>query len=99
MADIEELKDEAAAAAAGGTSYGTNTDDWTGAHWQPQNIPMGTSFVQYSRLWYRIKYGDTLAQIASSFGTPMAQLKANNPKTIVDISKIYAGDAIMIRYA
>ena len=60
---------------------------------------MGTTFTAYGYLWYRIKSGDTLGQIANTYGTTTAQLKANNPATIIDINKIYAGDAIIIRRA
>ena len=92
---IEELKDQAVEAVSGGT----NTTDWTGAHWQPTSIPMGTTFVQYGYLWYRIKNGDSLGQIAKTFSTTTAQLQINNPKTITNINNIYAGDAIIIRRA
>ena len=93
---IEELKDEAVEAVSGGA---TNTTDWTGAHWQPTNVPMGTTFVQNGYLWYRIKNGDSLGQIANTFSTTPAQLQINNPKTITNINYIYAGDAIIIRRA
>ena len=80
-------------------SGGINTSNWNGAHWQPTNIPMGSTFVQNGFLWYRIKFGDTLSQIASNFGTTMNTLKANNPATIKNFNNIYAGDAIIIRRA
>ena len=73
-----------------------NTTDWTGAHWQPQQYPMGTSFIENGRKWYRIKAGDTLSAIAKTFGTTVAQLQANNPATIKNVNQIYAGDAIVI---
>ena len=100
MANFEALNDEAMEAASGGTAKkaNTNTTNWQGAHWQA-NQPMGTTFTAYGYLWYRIKSGDTLGQIANTYGTTTAQLKANNPATIIDINKIYAGDAIIIRRA
>lgn len=76
---------------------GINTDDWRGAHWQPVRFGMGSIFDMYGFLWYRILCGDTLAKIAHDFGTTTSQLKINNPATIRDISRIYAGDAIIIR--
>ena len=103
MANLEALNDEALATATGGASTGAkneiNTTDWQGAHWQPQQYPMGTTFTAHGFLWYRINVGDTLSQIAVTFKTTTATLKANNPATIQDINKIYAGDAIIIRRA
>ena len=93
MTYVEELKDEAVA----GVSGGTNTTDWTGAHWQPTNVAMGTTFVQNGHTWYRIKSGDTLGAIANTFGTTTAQLQAYNPRTITNVNLIYAGDAIIVR--
>ena len=100
MANFEALNDEAMEAASGGAAKKTNINaaNWQGAHWQA-NQPMGTTFTAYGYLWYRIKSGDTLGQIAKTYGTTTAQLKANNPATIIDINKIYAGDAIIIRRA
>ena len=101
MADFEVLNDEAVEAVSGGaaTKTNTNTTDWRGAHWQPTQYAMGTTFVAYGYLWYRIKSGDTLSGIAQTFGTTTAQLKTNNPATITNINQIYAGDAIIIRRA
>lgn len=97
MANIEELKDEAIEKVSGGA--GVNTTNPNGAHWQPTNVSMGTTFTQNGLLWYRVKPGDTLGTIASKFGTTTATLKANNPATIKNISLIYAGDALVIRRA
>ena len=99
MANFEALNDEAMETASGGaaTNRNVNTDNWQGAHWQPPQYAMGTTFSAYGYLWYRIKSGDTLGRIAQTFGTTPNQLKINNPATIVDINKIYAGDAIIIR--
>ena len=80
-------------------SGGINTTNWQGAHWQPTNIAMGTTFTSYGFLWYRIKSGDTLGQIAAKFGTNINTLKANNPATIKNVNLVYAGDAIIIRRA
>lgn len=101
MANFEALNDNAVEAASGGagTNGKVNTDNWQGAHWQPTQYACGTTFVAYGFLWYRIKSGDILGAIANTFGTTTSQLKANNPATIVDINKIYAGDAIIIRRA
>ena len=93
MANIENLNDEVLESAVGGT----NTTDWTGAHWQATGYKMGTSFTFQGRVWYRIKSGDTLGAIAKTFGTTVAQLQANNPKTITNPAMIFAGDAIVIR--
>ena len=38
MAEFEKLNDEAVEAVTGGI----NTTDWTRAHWQPTNVPMGS---------------------------------------------------------
>lgn len=97
MANIEELKDEAFAEVTGGANV--NTTNPNGAHWQPTNVTMGTTFTQNGLLWYRIKPGDTLGKIAATFGTTTATLKANNPATIKNVNQIYAGDAIVIRRA
>lgn len=94
MENNEMLKDEALEAAAGGA---TNTTDWTAAHWQATGYNMGSTFTFQNRLWYRIKTGDSLGAIAKTFGTTVAQLQANNPKTITNPSLIFAGDAIIIR--
>lgn len=100
MANFEALNDEAMEAASGGASNrNVNTDNWQGAHWQPTQYSMGTTFTAYGYLWYRIKNGDTLGRIAQTYGTTPAQLKANNPSTIKNINQIYAGDAIIIRRA
>ena len=101
MANFEALNDEAMEAASGGAAKkaNTNTTNWQGAHWQAVQYPMGTAFTANGYLWYRIKSGDTLGNIAKTFGTTVNQLKLNNPATIVDVSKIYAGDAIIIRRA
>lgn len=99
MADIEILNDDALAAANGGT----NTTDASGAHFQNVNIPMGTSYYADGRggrqLWYRVKTGDTLGAIAARFGTTPQAIQKNNPKTITNINKIYAGDCLFIKYA
>ena len=97
MANMEELKDEAVEEVTGGARI--NTTNPTGAHWQPTNVSMGTTFTKNGLLWYRIKPGDTLGSIAAKFGTTTARLKANNPATIKNINLIYAGDAIVIRRA
>ena len=97
MANIEELKDEAVAEVSGGAKI--NTTNPNGAHWQPTNVSMGTTFTMNGLLWYRVKPGDTLGSIASKFGTTTATLKANNPATIKNINLIYAGDALVIRRA
>ena len=97
MAHIEELKDEAVEEVTGGAKI--NTTNPNGAHWQPTNVSMGTTFTQNGLLWYRIKPGDTLGTIAAKFGTNVNTLKANNPATIKNINLIYAGDAIVIRRA
>ncbi len=99
MENINALNDEAMENVTGGAKTKTNTTDWTAAHWQPTDVTMGTTFVQNGYLWYRIKSGDTLGNIAATFGTTVGTLKANNPATIKDTSKIYAGDAIIIRRA
>lgn len=101
MANFEALNDNAVEAASGGaaTNRKVNTTNWQSAHWQPTQYAMGTTFVAYGYLWYRIKSGDTLGNIAKTFGTSTNQLKINNPATIVDINKVYAGDAIIIRRA
>ena len=101
MANFEALNDEAMEAASGGAAKkaNTNTTNWQGAHWQAEQYPMGTAFTANGFLWYRIASGDTLGRIAQKYGTTPAQLKANNPATITDINKIYAGDAIIIRRA
>lgn len=95
MANIEELKDEAVEEVTGGAKI--NTTNPNGAHWQPTNVSMGTTFTQNGLMWYRIKPGDTLGTIASRFNTTVNALKANNPATIKNINLIYAGDAIVIR--
>lgn len=100
MANFEALNDNAMEAASGGAAKTTvNTTNWQGAHWQAEQYTMGATFTAYGFLWYRIKSGDTLSAIAKTFGTTVNQLKINNPATIVDTSKIYAGDAIIIRRA
>ena len=98
MEDIKKLNEEEIEAATGGKSK-VNTTDWTGAHWQPTDVTMGTTFTQNGYLWYRIQSGDTLGQIAATFGTTVKTLQANNPATIKKTSEIYAGDAIIIRRA
>lgn len=97
MANIEELKDEAVEEVTGGAKI--NTTNPNGAHWQPTNVSMGTTFTQNGLMWYRIKPGDTLGSIAAKFGTSVNVLKANNPATIKNVNLIYAGDAIVIRRA
>lgn len=100
MANMEALSDEAMEAATGGASNRkVNTDNWQAAHWQPTQYAMGSTFVAYGYLWYRIKNGDTLGAIAKAYGTTPAQLQINNPSTIKNINQIFAGDAIIIRRA
>lgn len=93
MADIEALKDEALEGAAGGA---TNTTDWRGAHWQPQNRAMGTTWTEFGWNWYRVKPGDTLGAIAQRYGYTVDRLVALNPKTITNKNMIYAGDALVL---
>ena len=95
MENMKELNDEAVEEVTGGARI--NTTNPNGAHWQPTNVSMGTTFTRNGLLWYRIKPGDTLGAIASRFGTSVNTLKANNPATIRNINQIYAGDAIVIR--
>ena len=95
MENVEALNEKELEAVSGGKGN-INTTNWTGAHWQPQQYPMGTSFIENGRKWYRIKAGDTLSAIAKAFGTTVAQLQANNPATIKNVNQIYAGDAIVI---
>ena len=97
MANIEELKDEAFEEVSGGANI--NTTNANGAHWQPTNVSMGTTFTYNGMLWYRVKPGDTLGSIAKTFGTNVNTLKANNPATIQNVNMIYAGDALVIRRA
>lgn len=92
MADIEALKDEALEAAAGGI----NTTDWRGAHWQPQNRAMGSTWTEFGWNWYRVKPGDTLGSIAQRYGYTVDRLAALNPKTITNKNMIYAGDALVL---
>lgn len=96
MADIEALKDEALEGAAGGA---TNTTDWRGAHWQPQNRAMGTTWTEFGWNWYRVKPGDTLSGIAARYGRTVKDLMYWNPKTIKDPNMIYAGDALVLAKA
>ena len=74
-----------------------NTIDPDGAHWQPTNISMGTTFTRDDLLWYRVKPGDTLDTIAAKFATNVNTLRGNNPATIENTDLIYVGDALMIR--
>ncbi len=96
MEDIKELNEEEIEEVTGGK---INTTNPNGAHWQPTNIAMGSTFTKNGYLWYRIKVGDTLGQIAARFQTTTARLKANNPATIKNVNMVYAGDAIIIRRA
>lgn len=100
MAIIEELKDDELAAAAGGATtkkivYGQSTDP-NGAHWQPVDHRPGETFEMNGHTWYVIKTGDTLFMIAQRFKTDMYKIQRMNPRTITDIGKIYAGDAIVV---
>ena len=94
MENAEELKDELIEEVTGGVKI--NTTDPGGAHWQPTNVAMGTTFTRDGLLWYRIKPGDTLEGIAARFGTSAGELKASNPATIQNIRLVYVGDAILI---
>lgn len=94
MENTEELKDEFIEEVTGGAKI--NTTDPDGAHWQPTNVAMGTTFTLDGRLWYRIKPGDTLESIAARFNTSAETLKASNPATIKNIRLVYVGDAIII---
>lgn len=97
MAEI--LNDEELAAAAGGAGkvkvFG-QSDDPNGAHWQPKDHAPGETFQMNGHTWYVIKYGDTLFLIAQKFKTDMYKIQRMNPRTITDIGKIYAGDAIVV---
>lgn len=96
MTNVEHLEDESLGNAVGGAKNSINTTDWNGAHWQPTQYAMGTTFVAYGFKWYRIAPGDTLGAIAQRFGTKVEILQANNPATIKNPNQIYAGDAIII---
>ena len=95
MSNMNTLNDEVLENAVGGY----NTTDPNGAHWQATGYKMGTTFVMQGMRWYRIQNGDTLGNIARTFGTTVEQLQKNNPKTITNPGMIYAGDAIVIRRA
>lgn len=97
MENAEELKDELIEEVTGGAKI--NTTDPDGAHWQPTNVSMGTTFTRSGLLWYRIKPGDTLGSIAARFGTSEDALQAGNPATIQNTRMVYVGDAIIIRRA
>lgn len=94
MAEI--LNDEEVAAVSGGAAVKANTTDWTAAHWQPTDHPMGTTFTAYGYNWYVVKPGDTLSGIAVRYGRTVKDLMYWNPKTITNPNKIYAGDALVL---
>lgn len=94
MAEI--LNDEEVAAASGGAAAKVNTTDWTGAHWQPTEYPMGTTFTAHGYNWYRVKPGDSLSVIAAKYGRTVQDLMYWNPKTIKNPNEIYAGDALVL---
>lgn len=95
MANIEALNDDVLEAAAGGRAQ-INTTDWKGAHWQPQNRAMGSTWTENGYNWYRIKPGDNLSTIAQRYGYTVQDLVKWNPKTIQNPNKIFAGDAIVL---
>lgn len=94
MAEI--LNDEEVAAVSGGAAGKVNTSDWGGAHWQPQDRPMGTTWTEHGYNWYRVKPGDTLSGIAARYGYTVKDLMYWNPRTIKNPNQIYAGDALVL---
>lgn len=97
MANMEELRDEALEAAAGGAAANNiNTTDWTKAHWQPQNHAMGSEWIEFGHKWYRVKVGDALSVIAQKYRTTPEMIKKMNPATVANINMIYAGDALIV---
>lgn len=95
MANFEALNDDVLEEAAGGRAT-ENTTDWTGAHWRPTGHVPGSTWTEFGHNWYLVKAGDTLSGIAQRLGYTVQHLKTCNPKTITDINKIYAGDALSL---
>ncbi len=93
---VEILNDEQVEAASGGAGVKINTNDWTGAHWQPVEYAMGTTFTAHGYNWYRVAPGDTLSGIAARFGRTVKDLLYWNPKTIKNANQIFAGDALVL---
>lgn len=90
--EMNELKSEELEAVAGGQTSNPNE-----GHWQYTDANMGTAFIGRSHLWYRVKTGDTLGEIANRFGVTMEHIREMNPLTIQNYNQIFAGDTIVVK--
>lgn len=94
---MEEIKNEELTAAELADVAGGQTTDPDAANWQAVGAEMGTAFIYRNMLWHRLKFGDTLFQVAQQYGTTVGQIRQWNPVTTDPNKVLPAGAALVVR--